>query len=219
MKTLDAILRACAANHRRLCPRQVLGARAGMLAAQLLGLELPQADKRLLTIVETDGCFVDGISAATGCFVGRRTLRVEDFGKIAATFVDTHDGRAVRIAPQLDVRELARHFAPEARNDWEGQLLGYQRMPDEVLLRFQWVVLHTSIAALVGQAGVRVSCDVCGEEIINRREVTGGAQVLCRACAGAAYYQPVDLAGVHRYPACVESGWLPLGATYVGQPA
>jgi formylmethanofuran dehydrogenase subunit E len=43
----------------------------------------------LLTILETDGCAADGVSAATGCWVGRRTLRVEDFGKVAATFVDT----------------------------------------------------------------------------------------------------------------------------------
>lgn len=189
MKTLDAVLRDCAANHRRLCPRQVLGARMGLLAAGLLGLELPQSDKRLLTIVETDGCFVDGISAASGCAVGRRTLRVEDYGKIAATFVDTQEERAVRIAPRLDVRELAQRYAPEARSRWEGQLLGYQRMPDEALLRCQWVTLNTPIAALLGKAGVRVPCDLCGEEIINRREVMLGRANLCRACAGESYYR------------------------------
>lgn len=188
MKTLDAVLSDCTALHRRLCPRQVLGARVGLLAGGLLGLDVPQVDKRLLAIVETDGCFVDGVSAATGCAVGRRTLRIEDFGKVAAVFVDTRSERAVRIAPQLDVRQRAQHYAPEAHNRWEAQLLGYQRMPDEELLGYQWVVLHTAVAALVSQAGVRVNCDACGEEIINHREVVRQATILCRACAGEAYY-------------------------------
>lgn len=188
MKSLDDLLRDSAIHHRRLCPRQVLGARVGMLAASLLNLDLPQSDKRLIALTETDGCFVDGVSAATGCYVGRRTLRVEDFGKTAATFVDTHTERAVRIAPRLDVRELAKQYAPEARNRWETQLLGYQRMPDEDLLNFKWVTLRVPVSVLVGRAGIRVSCDSCGEEIINQREVIWESKILCRACAGQAYY-------------------------------
>src|SRR3972149_2475087 len=192
MKPLEDLLSECATHHRRLCPRQVLGARVGMFAASLLDLDLPQSDKRLLAITETDGRFVDGVSAATGCYVGRRTLRVEDFGKTAAAFVDTRTARAVRIAPQVDVRELARQYAPEARNRWEMQLIGYQRMPDEDLLSYQWVTLRRPIAALVGQAGIRVNCDACGEEIINQREVIWESKILCRACAGQSYFRFVE---------------------------
>lgn len=192
MKPLDELLRDSSIHHRRLCPRQVLGARVGMFAASLLTLDLPQSDKRLLTIAETDGCFVDGVSAATGCYVGRRTLRVEDFGKTAATFMDTRTERAVRIAPRLDIRKLSLEYAPEARNFWEAQLLGYQYMPDEDLLDFKWVTLRMSVAALVGQAGVRVNCDACGEEIINRREVIWESKILCRACAGQSYFRFIE---------------------------
>ena len=99
MLTLKEILEQSAAMHHHLCPRQVLGARLGLLAGAELGLSLPQSDKRLLTIVETDGCFVDGVSVATGCTVGHRTLRVEDYGKVAATCIDTQTGRALRLAP------------------------------------------------------------------------------------------------------------------------
>jgi len=111
MASLGQLLEASAALHRHLCPRQVLGARMGMLAAHELNLDLPQSGKRLLTIVETDGCFADGVSVATGCWIGRRTLRVEDFGKVAATFVDTQTGRAIRIAPRHDARTAARSFS------------------------------------------------------------------------------------------------------------
>ncbi len=188
MPTLAQLLEASAALHRHLCPRQVLGARMGLLAGEVLGLDLPQTDKRLLAIAETDGCAIDGISVATGCWVGRRTLRVEDYGKVAATFVDTATRRAIRIAPRPDARQRARHYAPEARNKWEAQLLGYQRMPAGELLSVQSVQLKTPIEQIVSRPGLRAACDVCGEEIMNEREVARDGLTLCRACAGESYY-------------------------------
>src|SRR5512147_1692459 len=97
--SLDDILKISASRHTHLCPRQVLGARMGLAGARALGLDLPVHYKRLLVILETDGCFADGVEAATGCTVGHRTMRVEDYGKIAATFVDVQTGRAFRLAP------------------------------------------------------------------------------------------------------------------------
>lgn len=191
MPALEALLRACATGHRRLCPRQVLGVRMGLLGGRWLGLELPRPDKRLLALVETDGCAVSGVTAATGCRVDRRTLRVIDFGKAAATFVDTHTGQAVRVAPAPDVRERAGAYAPEAGTRWQAQLLGYQRMPDAELLVAQAVALAFPLEELLGQPGRRVSCQACGEEIINQRELYWDGLTLCRACAGQRYYQPV----------------------------
>jgi formylmethanofuran dehydrogenase subunit E len=191
MLTLPELLDQSAALHRHLCPRQVLGVRMGMLAGEVLGLRLPQADKRLLTIIETDGCAADGVSAATGCWVGRRTLRVEDYGKVAATFVDTEGGRAVRIVPRAEVRQRAFHYAPEGRNKWEAQLLGYQRMPVEELLSATDVQLGMDVARLVSRAGAKAVCDYCGEEIMNEREVRRDGLTLCRSCAGPSYYHLV----------------------------
>jgi formylmethanofuran dehydrogenase subunit E len=164
----------------------------GMLAGKLLALELPQSNKQLLAIVETDGCFTDGVSVASNCWVGRRTMRVEDFGKVAANFVDTRTETAVRIFPVPDARQLAPSYAPEAKNRWEGYLLGYQRMPDEQLFIFQQVQLNVPVSQIVSRAGARSICDQCGEEIINEREVLQGATRLCRACAGHGYYVVVD---------------------------
>lgn len=189
---LAELLDQSAALHRHLCPRQVLGVRMGMLAGELLGLELPQSQKRLLTIVETDGCFSDGVAVAANCWVGRRTMRIEDFGKTAATFVDTRTETAVRLFPALEVRELAPAYAPEARNRWEAYLYGYQRLPDERLFTVQSVRLKAPVGQLISRPGVRVNCAACGEEIINEREVACAGITLCRACAGAAYY---DLTG------------------------
>ncbi len=191
MSELQAILERSAERHRHLCPRQVLGARIGLAGAAALRLEIPRRDKRLLILVETDGCFADGIEAATGCSMGHRTLRLEDYGKIAATFVDVKSGRAVRVAPRPDVRERAWKYAPEETRRYFAQLQGYQRMPDEELLVVEPVRLATPVETIVSRPGVRVNCDRCGEEIINEREIQVDGRVLCRGCVGPAYYIPV----------------------------
>jgi formylmethanofuran dehydrogenase subunit E len=188
MSTLEELLVESGSRHRHVCPRQVLGIRMGLWAGEWLEVMVPQTNKRLLTIVETDGCFADGVAVATNCWVGRRTLRVEDYGKIAATFVDTQRHSAVRIAPHPDARQSAARYAPAARNRWEAMLLGYQRMPVEELLVAQRVQLRQPIEQILSHAGRRLNCARCGEEIINGREVTGDGLMLCRACAGTAYY-------------------------------
>ena len=189
MTELRTLLETSSANHDHLCPRQTLGVRIGLAGMAALGFSEPPARKRLLVITETDGCFVDGLTAATQCTVGHRTLRVEDYGKIAATFVDVKTGAAVRVAPRLDVRERAYNFVPYEKRHYFAQLEAYQIMPDEELLVLQPVELITPVEKIVSRAGVRVNCSICGEEIINEREVFQNRLALCQACAGRGYYR------------------------------
>lgn len=190
MTNPEKILAISSACHSHLCPRQVLGARIGLAGASALGLELPRTDKRLLVIIESDGCFADGIEAATGCTVGHRTLRVEDYGKIAATFVDVVTGQAFRIAPQLDVRQRAYEHAEGEPRHYFAQLQAYQSMPDAELLTVQPVCLKVPIEKIMSRAGVRVNCEICGEEIINERETILSGHTLCYTCALGGYYEP-----------------------------
>lgn len=190
--TLETLLQHSAALHKHLCPRQVLGVRMGLYAGELLDLALPQADKRLFVIVETDGCFADGVSVATGCTLGHRTLRLADYGKVAATFADTHTGQAIRFAPRPGIRHNAWKYAPTARNKWQAQLEGYQQMPALELFTVQAVVLTLSLEKLISRPGIRTACEQCGEEIINEREIIVEGRVLCQACAGLGYYQKLD---------------------------
>jgi formylmethanofuran dehydrogenase subunit E len=131
---LPDLLARSSALHKHLCPRQVLGVRMGMQAAALLGLGLPQTDKRLFTFVETDGCFADGVSTATGCWLGKRTMRLIDYGKAAATFVDTQTGASIRIWPHPESRSRAGHYVTDAESRWHTMLQAYQVMPAEELL-------------------------------------------------------------------------------------
>lgn len=185
---LAPLLEQSAALHRHLCPRQVLGARMGVYAGELLQLEVPQARKRLYVFVETDGCFADGVSVATNCWLGRRTMRLMDVGKAAATFVDTETGHAIRIWPNATAREYAHRYAPEAQSRWHTYLAAYQVMPTDKLLCARQVQLTIDMKALVSRNGIRVQCEQCGEEIINGREVVCNERVLCRHCGSGDRY-------------------------------
>lgn len=191
---IQHLLDLSARDHSHLCPRQILGVRLGLAGMSYLGFDVPPARKQLIIVTETDGCFVDGLSAATKCTVGHRTLRVEDYGKVAATFVDVKTGRAVRLAPVIDIRERACVYIPDEPRHYFAQMAAYQIMPDDQMFMIQEVNLNTPIEVIVSRPGVRVDCDVCGEEIMNEREIKRHGLTLCRACAGNAYYQlPVPI--------------------------
>jgi formylmethanofuran dehydrogenase subunit E len=204
MIDLQTLFAASAARHSHLCPRQVLGVRAGLAGTTALGLDVPRCDKRLLVILETDGCFADGVEVVTGTTIGHRTLRVEDYGKAAATFVDTQNERALRLSPCRDVRQKAWQYAPGENRHYFAQLTAYQCMPEEELFELNEVRLTPPVEAILSIAGLRTECARCGEEIINQREIIQEGQTLCRACAGHGYYEIiVDFRSHPRSPAAL----------------
>jgi formylmethanofuran dehydrogenase subunit E len=194
---LPEILALSARDHAHLCPRQILGARMGLAGMEALGFDQPPPGKRLLIIVETDGCFLDGLSAATGCTPGHRTLRIEDYGKTAAVFVDTRTARALRVAPRLDIRDRAWNHAPAGIPRYSAQMQAYQVMPGQELFTFTAVRLGTSIEAIVSRPGVRVCCAACGEEVMNERTVSRDGAEFCLACSRGSYCTAVA-AGPHQ---------------------
>lgn len=196
MTHLDELLEISSRGHSHLCPRQILGVRMGLAGMAALGFtELPEK-KRLLVFAETDGCFVDGLSAATNCAVGHRTLRIEDYGKIAAIFVDVRTGQSLRLSPTLELRQHACAYVPQEPRHYFAQMQAYRTMPVEDLFIFQTVSLIVPVEDILSRPGVRVNCEVCGEEIMNEREIRREGQVLCRACAGNAYYQTGSLCAI-----------------------
>ena len=100
MKTFEEYVELAKQAHGHLCAGQILGVRMAIWGLQNLGIEDPAgADrKRLVTFVEIDRCATDAIGVVTGCRLGKRALKFRDFGKMAATFCDLREDRAVRIA-------------------------------------------------------------------------------------------------------------------------
>jgi formylmethanofuran dehydrogenase subunit E len=193
VKTLEQYLNDAATAHGHLCAGQVLGVRLAMLGLKRLGIEDPQGkdSKRLVTFVEIDRCATDAVMVVTGCRLGKRALKFRDWGKVAATFVDVESGKAVRVAARESSKALARSLHPEITDKNRQQMQAYQEMSDEQLFQTQWVHVELPPEEFPGYKGERVVCSQCGEGINFRREVRLGAKVLCRACAGQRYYEPI----------------------------
>ncbi len=192
MKSLDEYLKDAQRAHGHLCAGQVLGVRMAMLGLRQLGIEDPQGKdrKRLVTFVEIDRCATDAVAVVTGCRLGKRALKFRDWGKVAATFVDTGSGKAIRVAAKESSKILARSMHPEIADKNQQQMLAYREMRDEDLFDLQWVKVELPPEEFPGYKGERVVCQQCGEGINFKREVRLGGKVLCRACAGESYYQP-----------------------------
>src|SRR4029078_7101680 len=110
--------------HGHLCAGQILGVRLALVGLKKLGIEEPQgADrKRIVTFVEIDRCATDAIGVVTGCRLGKRALKFRDWGKMAATFVDLKDVRAIRISAKESSKEAARSLHPELPNKNQQQM-------------------------------------------------------------------------------------------------
>ena len=178
--------------HGHLCAGQILGIRMALFGIRLLGLDDPAgADrKRLVTFVEIDRCVTDAIPVVTGCRLGKRALKFRDFGKVAATFCDLRDDRAVRVAARESAKVRARELFPEIESKNQQQMTAYRVMSDEELFEVQWVRVRIGPEDLPGYKAPRVVCAECGEGINFKREVMRDGRALCRSCAGESYYQP-----------------------------
>ena len=130
---LRASLRRAAAAHGHMCPGVTLGVRMAMAGANALGLSLP-APHQLRVVVETARCATDAIGSVTGCSAGRRNLRVEECGAMAARFTNAETGASVRVVVQDAARELALILAPHAVSRRHAQSIAYRTLPDASLL-------------------------------------------------------------------------------------
>lgn len=190
METLEELLELAGKSHGHMCAGQVLGVRMAMLGCQCIGITDPKGidRKKLIVYVEIDRCAADAINSVTGCRLGKRTLKYFDYGKLAATFLNTVTGRAVRVVALDSSREAADHCFPEVENKYERQLKAYKELPDDQLFAIHQVSVRMNEEDQPGRPVSRVMCDECGEGVNDRREVRREGRILCRACAGDSYY-------------------------------
>ena len=164
-----------------------------MFGLKKLGLEDPQGKdrKRIVTFVEIDRCATDAIPIVTGCRLGKRALKFRDFGKVAATFCDLKQDRAVRVVARETSKQRARELYPEIGDKNQQQMRAYREMPDEELFSTQLVRVALGPEEFPGYKGERQICAECGEGINFNRGVVRDGRVLCKACAGERYYTPL----------------------------
>src|SRR5262244_3275542 len=147
-----------------MCAGQLLGARMAMLGCRLVGLEDPRGadQKKLIVWVEIDRCMADAVGAVTGARLGKRTLKYIDYGKVAATFLNTATKKAVRVVALESSRALADQRFAEIANKRERQFRAYSEATDEDLFKIEYVALELGELDAPGSPRSRVICEICG---------------------------------------------------------
>lgn len=195
MQDFETLLKGSAEAHGHLCPGQVVGVRMAMLGCELIGLDNPQTDeqiKKIIVYVEIDRCATDAIAYVTGTKLGRRSLKFVDYGIMAATFVNLETGCAFRIESTETARDLVETYAPGIIDKYQQQIAAYKIMPTEVLFNIAEVAVTVPASEMPGPSRFKIVCDGCGVVIRDKKEVLIKDRVLCRYCAGRAYYRSMD---------------------------
>ncbi len=206
---LEELLREAERAHGHLCAGQILGVRMAMLAMTRLGIREPRKKllangepnpdrKRPVVFVEIDRCATDAIGVVTGARVGKRALKLRDWGKMAATFVDLQtplggdDYKGLRVVARESSKDRAKELHPELAKN-EQQMQAYRELPDAELFAEQWVRVPLPPSEFPGFKGQRVVCDRCGEGVNFDRFAEVAGERLCLACAEPAglYYEPL----------------------------
>src|SRR5579864_9285119 len=193
LKSFEEYVTLAEAAHGHMCAGQILGLRLAIYGMRLLGLDDPTGKdrKRLVSFVEIDRCATDAVPIVTGCRLGKRALKFRDFGKVAATFCDLQEDRAVRVVAKESSKQRAKEMYPEIEDRNAQQMRAYRELPEEELFDVQWVRVRLGPEDMPGYKAARVVCAECGEGINFKREVMRDGKALCRACAGERYYEPL----------------------------
>ena len=177
-----------------MCPGQVLGVRMAMLGCELVGIADPKgADrKKLIVWVEIDRCMTDAVSAVTGARLGRRSLKFQDYGKVAATFHNLETGRAYRVVALDEARLLADARNIQIPSKKERQLKTYLEASVDDLFKVEAVTVDYSEFDAPGRPRSRVTCAVCGEGVNDGRETRDASdRPICMPCSGRSYFRRV----------------------------
>jgi formylmethanofuran dehydrogenase subunit E len=183
MSDFEFYLKKVGDHHGHVCGGIALGTKMTLAAMKALGLNPGVKNKNLIVYVEIDRCMTDAVQVITGCTLGHRSLKHVDYGKFAATFVNTDSGKALRatVTEKFDssgpVEEMCRKV---------------EETPDSEMVILQEVKVNIPETDLPGSPRKRAYCAVCGERVMDGREVNQENRVLCRACAGNKYYQEIN---------------------------
>ncbi len=203
---LEGLLKKVGELHGHFCSHLVYGVKAGHYALQYLGSGNIGMEE-VITIIETNNCFSDGIQMVTGCTFGNNALIYRDYGKTAAT-VSKRDGKAVRLVLKPSFQESRGNVYPEAMDIFdklvvqrqEGTPEDYEKMsrlwtdmafkeltvPVEEMFKIE--ELHIDIPEFAPMFD-SVKCESCGENVMKTRVVEKADKNLCISCANAGYLE------------------------------
>lgn len=175
----EADLKKAGEFHGHVCTGIVFGTRIARIGLNYLGIEDPNDNRDFIVYVEADRCIADAVAAVTGCSLGKRRLKWQDYGKMAASFVDMNTSQGIRIVTT----------AKELPGEEVDPVAFWSAVPDEELFRIEPITVNLTPHDLPGKPSRRVICARCGEAVMDGRDVLVEGDTLCKACAEGSYYQ------------------------------
>lgn len=190
---LDHQLEKAFTFHGKPCGGTVIGVRMAMLGLKLIGITDPKGTQRkdIMAVAENDRCSIDAIQHVTGCKVAARALKLKDYGKVAATFVNLKTGKAVRIVCPEETRQIVEKYKPAEGEKKDRTIAGYKNIPLGELFYAQEVSVSFDEDDMPGHARSRIKCGRCGEWVSDHRERDVNGETLCTTCAEGGYYKVV----------------------------
>lgn len=180
METIDILLQKAKEFHGEICPGIVMGTRMTIAGMREIGMDPLKKTHDLIVYVEIDRCATDAIQAITGVSLGHRSLKHMNFGKFAATFVDTRSNKAVRVT--------ALPKKPDQPTDMKEVAKMVCNAPEEELFQIQQVTVNIPPEDLPGFPTHKDTCSRCGEQIMDSKEVIIDGKAVCKNCAQGSYY-------------------------------
>lgn len=196
MSEYETLIQRAQELHGEICPGVIMGTRMSISAMKKLNMDPLKPNDNLMVTVEVDRCMPDAIQAITGCTVGTRTLKCLDYGKFVATFTDVETGRKIRVSAKDDklksipglwawfenISKLAREKNfPQVMAEKKSGIKKFSQMPDDELLLIE--ELEGVVAEIPGLPQKITICSVCGEHVMDGKELKIDDKDVCRSCA------------------------------------
>jgi len=139
-------------------------------------------DERLFVTCETFSCMPDAFQVLGGCTIGNKGLRIEDFGKMAATISRRAPKGATRVEGVRVVLDPAKTATYPRLHSW---YMNLEKVPHEEAIRdliragdrvYTWEMVEVEVAE---KPKKRIAiCESCGDSFVLRKD-----ERRCRSCA------------------------------------
>jgi formylmethanofuran dehydrogenase subunit E len=210
---LAGLLHLTALIHGHHCVGSALGVIAGHYAMKALNVKENIGMEHVIAVVETNGCFSDGIQMVTGCSFGNNSLVYRDYGKTAFSLVK-RNGEGIRMSTRPELGDLLKDKNPETQELYRKIVNQRDATPEEedkmLELNKQhcFNVLNIPAEKIFKIERVRVElpgysrlldshiCLICGEKVMETKALKKGDKYYCADCGGGEYGQ-LDWSGIH----------------------